>query len=137
MNEYTKQAQDFLKATKTTFKAVFIENTPHFSDDTESRDIFKVSFKRGNKSFSLKFGQSITESTGTGDNIPTEYDVLSCLQKYPLDTFDDFCSEFGYNEQPLSNYPKVKKIYNGCKKEYSNICKLWNIKEIEQLQEIN
>ena len=30
--------------------------------------------------------------------VPDEYDVLACLVKYDVGTFEDFCLEFGYDE---------------------------------------
>lgn len=137
MNQYTKQAKDFLKATKTRFKIAFVEHGEHFVDDTETRDIFKASFTRDNRSFSVRFGQSIALSTCTGAHIPNEYDVLACLTKFPVDSFNTFCDDFGYNMCTLSDYPKVKKIYNAVKKEYANVCKIWDAKEIKRLQSIN
>lgn len=135
--DYEKQAIDFLKVTDTKFKAVFIENGIHWEGDKDYRDIFKVTFKRDNRSFSLRFGQSIAQSTGTGDNLPHAYDVLTCLTKYEVEDFDYFCGEFGYDDLKLSEYPKIKKTWKACKKEYSNVCKIWTKEEIELLQEIN
>lgn len=63
---------------------------------------------------------------------PTEYSVLACLQKYDVGTFEDFCSEFGYDEDSK----KAEKTYNAVVKEYDNVCKIWSDEEIEQLQEI-
>lgn len=68
---------------------------------------------------------------------PTPYDVLSCLQKYELGTFDDFCSEFGYNDRPLTDYPKVMNIYNAVRNEYSQLSAMFSEEEMEQLREIN
>jgi hypothetical protein len=62
MNEYTKQAEDFLKKTGTEFKAEFLRFGKYFDDDKEERDIYKITLNRGNRSFSFEFGQSITNS---------------------------------------------------------------------------
>lgn len=165
---YNKQATDFLQSTNTEMKVEFIENNIHFDDDKDTRDIYKVTFKRGNRSFSVRFGQSIVNSTKYVDKAntgreytanggalkggykvvnptylkeycrkvkgtpPTAYDVLACLQKYGVGTFEDFCSEFGYDTDSRN----VKKTYKAVVKEYNNVCKLWSDEEIEQLQEI-
>jgi len=63
---------------------------------------------------------------------PTAYDVLTCLQKYDVGTFEDFCSEFGYDNDSR----QAEKTYNAVLDEYKNVCMLWNESEIEQLQEI-
>lgn len=63
---------------------------------------------------------------------PTEYDVLACLTKYDPETFEDFCSVFGYDEDSR----KAERIYEAVKEEYQNVAMLWNDSEIEELQEI-
>ena len=82
----------------------FLKHDVYFISDKESRDIFKITFKRNVKQFSITFGQSISESTGYGDNPPNAYDVLSCIEKYDTGSFDDFVNNFGYNDQSLSEY---------------------------------
>lgn len=168
--DYNKQATDFLQSTNTEMKVEFVENGIHFDGDKDTRDIYKVTFKRGNRSFSLRFGQSLVNSakivdTVTGNEFtlnggrlkgklnvidtdrfggslmdlkevkgtpPTAYDVLTCLQKYDVGSFEDFCSEFGYDTDSRS----AKKTYKAVVKEFDNVCKLWSDEEIEQLQEI-
>lgn len=61
--DYNVQALDFLNATNTKMTAEFIENGKHFDDDKHNRDIYKVTFKRGNRKFSVSFGQSLANST--------------------------------------------------------------------------
>lgn len=63
---------------------------------------------------------------------PNAYDVLASLTKYDCGTFEDFCSEFGYDTDSKS----AEKTYNAVVKEYQMVCALWNDTEIEQLQEI-
>ena len=64
---------------------------------------------------------------------PTAYDVLSCLTKNDPGTFENFCSEFGYEEDSR----KAEKTYNAVVEEWRNVCALFSDGEIEQLQEIN
>lgn len=63
---------------------------------------------------------------------PTPYDVLACLTKYDVGTFDDFCNEFGYDPDSKS----ADRVYAGVKEEYLNVCRIWNDSEIEELAEI-
>jgi hypothetical protein len=131
-SNYNKEAKDLLKSMNVTFKADFIEYAQHFADDKECRDIYKCTFRRGKNSFSLRFGQSINESTGAGGNAPTEYDVISCLQKYDVGNFGNFCSEFGYNVDSS----KAEKIYKAVCKEFFKVSNFFTDTELEQLQEI-
>lgn len=43
-------------------------------------------------------------------------------------SFDEFCSNFGYNEDSQKDY----KVYEECLKYYNNICKLWLNEEQNQ-----
>ncbi len=63
---------------------------------------------------------------------PTAYDVLTCVQKYDPGTFENFCSEFGYD----TDSRKSEKLYKAIVNEYQNIAMLYNDNEIEMLQEI-
>ncbi len=166
--DYNKQATDFLQSTGTEMKVEFIENGIHFDGEKDTRDIYKVTFKRGNRSFLLRYGQSIANSTKYVDKAntgreytfnggalkggykvvnttyleeycrkvkgtpPTAYDVLACLQKYDVGTFEDFVNEFGYDEDSK----RAHKTYKAVVKEFDNVCKLWSDEEIEQLREI-
>jgi len=62
MNNYKKQAQDFLNQTQTTFKAEFIKNDFHFDGDKEKRDIYKITLQRGARKMVFNFGQSLNNS---------------------------------------------------------------------------
>lgn len=63
---------------------------------------------------------------------PTTYDVLTCLQKHDVGTFEDFCDEFGYD----TDSRKAEKTYQAVCEEYKNVCIIWKEAELEQLQEI-
>lgn len=63
---------------------------------------------------------------------PDAYDILACLTKYDPDTFENFCSEYGYDEDSR----KAEKTYNAVKDEYLHLCMLYSPEEMELLQEI-
>jgi len=130
--EYTTNAENLLKSMNVKFKTKFVKYDFYFDDDKERRDIFRVTFQRGKKRFSLNFGQSLNESTRTGDNPPTCYDVLSCITKYDLGSFENFCNEFGYD----TDSRKAEKTYKAVVKEYEKVCNFFSEQEIEELQEI-
>ena len=160
MEGYEQKALDFLKYTGTTMKAEFLGRRKFFPDDTEERDVYKITLKRGGREFSFDFGQSVHRSGKwtiyaggkkvtndpaeakkyrKGERIenkdfaePTAYDVLSCLQKYDVGIFSEFCSEFGYDEDSM----KAEKIYEAVCKEWDMVQKLWTDDEIEELRKI-
>ena len=63
---------------------------------------------------------------------PNEYNVLACLQKYDIGTFEDFCDEFGYDTDSKT----AEKTYNAVCDEYKQLCAIFSDDEMEQLQEI-
>lgn len=65
--------------------------------------------------------------------VPTVYSVLACLIKYDPGTFEDFCWEFGYDEDSRT----AEKIYFAVQKEYTQLSKLFTAEEMEELAEIN
>lgn len=90
---------------------------------------YKVIIRRNNKRMTVKFTDSVY-NTERGEN-PTEYDILACLQKYDVGTFEDFCAEFGYDEDSR----RAEKTYKAVVKEYNNVIRLFD-DVLEELQEI-
>jgi hypothetical protein len=97
-------------------------------DKNQPRYVFKLQLLRGRKSYTFEFGQSIMK----GNEEPTLYDVLTCLQKYDVGTFEDFCNMFGY-----TNEREHGKIYDAVVKEFQAMQRLFNSEELEVLQLIN
>lgn len=64
---------------------------------------------------------------------PTAYDILACMTKYEPGTFEDFCSEYGYDTDSRS----AEKTYQAVKGEYSNLCRLFSDADLELMQEIS
>lgn len=136
MNEYQKQAEDFLKATSTILTVTFKKYAKHFIDDKQERNIYKVHLQNKRFGFVFDFGQSIN-GTKSGE-VPTAYDILTCLQKYDVGTFEDFCGVFGYPEHDNTGRQNraTLKLYNAVCEEFENVSRLFTDEEIEQLQEI-
>ena len=97
-----------------------------------ARCIFRMRLERNvngkNKSYTFKFGQSIA----AGSKEPSMYDILACMTKYDVGSFDDFCSNFGYESGTIS-----KTTYNAVCKEYEAMCRLFNQDELEILNIIS
>ncbi len=57
--DYEKQASDL--AAKLGLELIInkVEHRKHFLDDTDSRDVYNVTLKRGSRSYTFDFGQSI------------------------------------------------------------------------------
>lgn len=65
--------------------------------------------------------------------VPSVYDVLACLTKYDPGTFEDFCSDYGYDEDSRT----AERVYFAVQKEYTRLAKLFTPDEMEELAEIN
>lgn len=127
---YEQQANDFLKSANTTFKAVYFGHDFYFADDKKTRDIYKITLRNKQGSYTFKFGQSIKGSEL--NEVPTAYDVLACLTKYDVGTFEDFCSNYGCDTDSI----KAERTYKAVCREYKAVCRLFTTEQIEMLQEI-
>lgn len=133
-NEYQLQALIFQIKYKVGFKTVWLRYEKHFEDDKKPRHIFKVTLSRNGKRFSFNFGQSIADDA----KHPDLYSVLACLTKYDVGTFENFCSDFGYelyNENYTGKNKSSIKIYKAVCKEFQNVEKLFG-DCLDELQEI-
>jgi hypothetical protein len=143
MNEYENQANDFLRDTKTTLKIEFKEfNSMPWDKDGQMRNIFICTLSNSNDSYSFDFGASINDSrkmiptieTDGGDEIktPTNYDVLACLSISYCETFDEFCDEFGYDNDSIS----ALDTFNAVTEQSEALNILFDNDQIEMLHEI-
>lgn len=176
MNEYQKQALDFLESTKSTISIEFLKHDFHFHTDKEKRDIYHITINKGSRSYGFEFGQSLNDSgfyftigrrrveldrkflevsksqlthhikrnissdyldNGNSDKIhypqaPSEYSILAAITKYDPRTFEEFCSEYGYDTDSMS----ANKVYLAVKNEWNNIQALYTDEELELLREI-
>ncbi len=64
---------------------------------------------------------------------PKAYSILSCLTKYHPDTFENFCSEFGYD----TDSKKAEKTYYAVLKEFADLSSLYSSEELEAMSRIN
>lgn len=128
-SKYTEAAQFIAKQFNLKLTSKGYEYKKHFADDKKNRYVFKMQLKRGKKSYTFEFGQSIKD----GNKEPDFYSVLSCLQKYEIGTFEQFCSEFGYDEDSR----KAEKTYKAVLKEFNAMQRLFNDDELEILSYIN
>ena len=131
MTDYEKQAQAFLEKTGTTFEAVFSHNGKYFPEDKGTRDIYNITLRRGERSYTFQFGQSIANSGKKGTS-PVPYDVLSCLTKRSPGLFEEFCSDFGYD----TDSRRAESTYQKVMEEWLHLTRLFSATELEEMEEI-
>jgi hypothetical protein len=86
----------------------YADDNPNFIDTKTRMNHYKTVLKMGKKQMTVPFSMGIGLT-----HEPTAYDILTCLQ---LDvwsvtnngSFEDFCSEFGYD----TDSRKAEKTYN-------------------------
>ena len=127
MNEYEKQAQDFLESTGTELTVEYVDFKPYFPGDKEKRAVFEFTLRRGDKQYKGTFGQSIAAY----DKEPTVYDILACLDCWEGD-FEDFCAEYGYSDDSIN----ALNTYNAVIKQSNGLKELFTFDELEKLGEI-
>lgn len=128
MTDYKKQAADIAGKLKIKFSYSTPDYKKYFPTDKEDRFVFPCKLQKGKKSYSFTFGQSIAEN----DNPPHIYDILVCMTKYDPGTFEDFCREFGYDEDSRT----AEKTYKAVLKEWKAMNRMFTDEELEQLREI-
>lgn len=82
--------------------------------------------------YAAKIGNRFKIVKNPNKKAPTAYDLLACITKNDPGTFEDFCSEFGYDEDSR----RAEKTYKAVVDEYKQVISLFNDEELEMLQEI-
>ena len=162
-NKYDLQAEYFLHDIGVKFECKYLKTAKHFHDDKCPRDIYTITLSRGSRSMTGTFGQSyicsgkfhkwgyyergIINEKPKVDRMrswiinknfeePTEYNILACLTKNDVGSFDEFICDFGYVIDSKESYESTQKTYKACVKEWDDVQKLFSNEEIEELQEI-
>ncbi len=63
---------------------------------------------------------------------PTAYDVLACLDGYAPESFEEFCSDYGYDTDSRS----AERTYNAVRQQAEDLQRLYSDTELEALAEI-
>lgn len=107
--DYQKQAEDFLYRHGISIQYEFLKFGKHFPDDEQARNIFNVTLSRNDKSFSVRFGDSIQNSCK-----PTAFKMIDSNEK--VDIFWGVkigkVTKYMLTHKIYTSYPVLKKIYN-------------------------
>lgn len=159
-SEYTKQAEEFLTANSITFSASLIgSDCPQFCEDARKgidmgevntyprkthihgkhyRCTFNRSNAPTNAPFVVDFWNSYADEEFNAKSLKgkrkiSAYDVLTSIQKSDVGTFEDFCSDFGYD----SDSRQAEKTCHAVAAEWKRVKAFFTDAEIEAMQEIN
>lgn len=126
--DYQANALDFAKRHGVKLNVIdYWYGTMPYWGDGVTRCVFTMQIVRDHKHYTFSFGQSIAK----GSEKPTMYDVLARLIKYDPGTFENFCSDFGYD---IDSRDSVR-TYRAVHKEWRAVDRLFD-DIIEELREI-
>ena len=136
MTDYNKQAADFLAKYGITFSFKLAnKKLPTWAESKERQNNhFTVTFKRGDKKLSFDFFGSQNDYRNGKQEIDA-YSVLACCSSdyYCPETVEDFCGEFGYDEDSR----KAEKLHKACLKQSKKLQAFFSGEEmVENLMEI-
>lgn len=153
MNEYIKQAADFLQKANAKMKIKYVGTMINKEwKEKEERCLYEITLTSPRGSMTFNFWDSIQntkirkmpfDAYNVQANkelaakkkavVPSVYDVLDCLTKCDPGTFEDFCSGYGYDEDSRT----AERIYFAVQKEYAQLARIFTPEEMEELAEIN
>ena len=117
MDYYIQQAEDFLTECDASIDIRLIRNAYAVT----------ITTPRGHMSFT--FWDSIANTMAK----PTSYHILACMTKYDPGLFEEFCSEFGYDEDSKT----ADRVYMAVMREYKQLERIFTAKQMEKLRKIN
>jgi hypothetical protein len=135
---YDHQAQDFLTRNNLKMRITLSDSKPanwqpagHHYRVTISHKGISVGTSN-QKRVVFDFWGSVADMEKNID--PSPYDVLACISDdvYTPETFEDFCSEYGYEQDSIKSLQTFKR----CNRFAKRLREFFTENEIEQLQEI-
>lgn len=131
--DYQQQAKDALSKCGATM-TIKLSNTKEcpWEDDTQKRDHnhYRVTIKTLKGQYTFDFWGSANDCQQGRD--PSEYDVLACLEYNTPESFEEFCSEYGYD----TDSRKAEKTWKACLRQSKALRRIFTESAIELLQEI-
>lgn len=67
---------------------------------------------------------------------PTSYDILACLELMYTDSFEDFCDEYGYSDQPIKEHDSIMQTYLAVKEQDRGLRRIFTEDQLSKLSEI-
>lgn len=138
ISEYHRQAIAFLQESGTDMtihRVGVVRGFPFDCRDKSPHVKYHVTLKRGDHFYDFPFYDSTHNYMR---NLrPTSYDVLACLQSYPVEEdMWDFANEFGYEIDDKKSFDRVANIHRECLAQYNALHDLFGEEWMDKLAEI-
>ena len=161
--DYAKLAEGWAAKWGVRMDVVYTGHRRYFADDTDTRDTYRITLKRGDRSMSFDYGASLNDSQARsesdgpywrkrandrarsdrlmykGPNLraksPTMYDIVCCVCKDDPESFEDWCANFGYD----TDSRKALDTYLACQKQAEDFRRLCGADSamLDEAREIN
>lgn len=129
MSELKEHAKEICKKHGITMKVGAPKYGPVDWDKEHDHYRFPVTISKDGQSMRVMFTQSLAQ----GSNPPDEYDIITCLAKDDPGSFENFCSDFGYDTDSRS----AEKTYRAVKTEWKKVLRVFGEGEcLDDLREI-
>lgn len=128
--EYSEEKTKIKEIFKDLLMAIEYKQTGvYFDDDKEQRDIYNITLERKGEKISFTFGQSLADTEI--HKKPRAYDILVCVSSdyFCPNSFKDFCSEYGYNEDSI----KTQALFSRCKEQRNQLRLIFTEDEAQAL----
>lgn len=160
VNEYDEQAAKFLLDTGSGFMIEYVDEAcPRWEHDDKHihGNHYKFTLTNGARSYTGDFWNSYADALKGGIKLakledlghifkyhemkatekshavkPSVYDVLTSLQSYVPESFDDFCSNFGYD----TDSRRAEATYQAVKEQVTALQTLFSDDEMQMLADI-
>ena len=135
MEEYIKQAKDFLRECNAKMEITWIgcEINKDWNDNIR-RNVYRSTIKTPMDVMWVKFWDSAYHTERGID--PTEYDIIACLEKCDVGTIDDFVTEYGFEVNEWADVKRIQNTYNAVRRQYRSLCRCFTPEQIEAMREI-
>ncbi len=144
-NEYTEIADNFCKKHNVTVKFTYTGLAINTNWDSVLRPRYRYDIKTPLGHMCGIFWDSIAnkekllskDPKKISEAEPTAYDILTCLgsDSYVDDDFDEFCSEYGYDNAPGIELTNARKIWRDCLAQNKNLRRCFTEEQIEEMRE--
>lgn len=135
MNHH-QQAADFLVKHGIRFSAKLVnKKLQEWEGNERKSNHFVVTLENENRRVSFDFFDSVN-NFNAGKTELDAYSVLACCSGdyHCPETFEEFCSEFGYD----ADSRKAEKTFKACQKQSAKLKKIFDTQEmVDDLMEIN
>ena len=136
-SEYQAQAINFLLETNTICDIVSTGTKSPSWDNKHKVNAYSVTLKNSKHSYTFEFFDSINNTEKLKSARFDFYSVLAGMGHCTPESFDEFCSDYGYTFANETEYIKAKTTHLACLDQDKNLRKLFTPEQMKQLNEIN